>query len=53
VVYTHRVGSREFRFDTSEVRRELGEIPWSVPPVRTWVLETLREGERCLRDFKA
>lgn len=53
VLYTHRVGSREFQFDSSEVRRELGDLPLSLPPVRTWVLKALQEGERGLRDSGA
>lgn len=53
VVYTHRMGNREFRFDSSEVRRELGDIPLSSTRVRGWILETLREGERSLRNSRA
>jgi hypothetical protein len=53
VVYSHRVGSGEFCFDSSEVRRELGEIPLSSSRVRAWILETLQQGERSLEDFRA
>ena len=52
VHYRHRVGSRKFCFDSSEIRRELGDLPLSLPPVRTWVLKTLQEGEHSLRDSK-
>jgi len=51
VLYTHRVGSREFQFDSSEVRRELGDVPLSSSPVRGWILRTLQEGERDLQDL--
>ena len=50
VVYTHRVGNREFCFDSSEVRQELGDIPLSSMRVRSWILETLYEGEKSLRE---
>ncbi len=46
--YTHRVGDRQFRFDTAEVRKELGEIPLSYPKIRDWLFEQLREGEASL-----
>jgi anti-sigma regulatory factor (Ser/Thr protein kinase) len=50
VLYTHRVGSRQFCFDSSEIRQELGDLPLSLPSVRTWMLKALQEGERGLRD---
>ena len=53
VLYTHRVGSRQFSFDSSEIRQELGDLPLSLPPVRAWMLQTLQEGERGLRDSEA
>lgn len=53
VVYTHRVGSRQFCFDSSEIRQELGNLPLSLPPVRTWMLQMLQEGERGLQDSGA
>lgn len=46
--YTHKVGSEEFRLDSSEVRRELEDIPLAHPKVRDWILQTLREGEASL-----
>ena len=48
LVYSHRLGAREFRFDSSEVRKELGEIPLSHPKVRAWIVQSLREGEASL-----
>jgi anti-sigma regulatory factor (Ser/Thr protein kinase) len=44
VLYKHRVDQRTFELDTSEVRRELGPVPLSHPPVREWLEATLREG---------
>ncbi len=43
--YRHQVGSREFRFDSSEIRKELEEVPLSHPKVRAWIIQSLREGE--------
>jgi hypothetical protein len=47
--FSHRVGDREFRFDSTEIRRELDGIPLGHPDVRRWLQETLREGEASLR----
>jgi len=49
LAYTHRVDDQEFRLDTAEVRQELGDIPLQHPKVRSWLFETLREGEASLR----
>jgi len=46
--YFHRVGLREFRFDSSEIRKELEEVPLSHPKVRAWIIQFLREGEASL-----
>jgi anti-sigma regulatory factor (Ser/Thr protein kinase) len=43
--YCHIVHSREFRFDSSEVRQELEDVPLTHPRVRDWLLQLLREGE--------
>ena len=45
VAYTHRVGAREFRFDSSEIREELGDVPLTHPRVRDWLFQVLQEGE--------
>lgn len=45
VDYTHRLGRQEFRFDSAQVREELGAVPLSTPAVREWIMKTLREGE--------
>jgi hypothetical protein len=47
-VYRHRVNQEEFRLDTAEIKKELGEIPLTHPRVRHWLLETLVEGEQSL-----
>jgi hypothetical protein len=46
--YSHRVGLREFRFDSSEIRKELEEVPLNHPKVRDWIFQSLREGEASL-----
>jgi hypothetical protein len=46
--YSHKVGSEEFRFDSSEVKQELEDIPLTHPRVRGWILQTLQEGEASL-----
>jgi hypothetical protein len=46
--YSHRIGEREFRFDSSEIREELGEIPLTHPKVRGWFLQFIHEGEEGL-----
>jgi len=43
--YSHQVGSEEFRLDSSEIRKELEDIPLTHPRVRDWLLRVLREGE--------
>ncbi len=46
--YVHRVGDREFRFDSAEIRTELEEVPLTHPRVREWISDYLREGEESL-----
>ena len=46
--YCHRVGDREFAFDTAEFRAELGEIALSHPDVRRWLRAFVAEGEESL-----
>ncbi len=48
LVYRHRVGEREFAFDTAEIRAALGGLPFSHPEVRRWLQAFLAEGERAL-----
>jgi hypothetical protein len=47
--YTHRMGDREFGFDSAEVRRWLDGVPFGHTEVRRWLRETLEEGEASLR----
>jgi hypothetical protein len=48
IEYIHRVDQEEFRFDSSEIRKELGDIPLTHPRVRGWLLRFLQEGEASL-----
>ena len=43
--YSHRIDDREFRFDSSEIRDELGDVPLTHPKVREWLLQFMQEGE--------
>ncbi len=49
LAYRHRVGEREFAFDTAEIRTELGDTPLSHPDVRRWLQAYIAEGERELK----
>ena len=46
--YRHRVGDREFSFDTAEFRAALGEVPFSHPDVRRWLQAFMVQGEEAL-----
>jgi anti-sigma regulatory factor (Ser/Thr protein kinase) len=48
--YCHRIDSGEFRFDSSEIRKELENVPLSHPKVRDWLVHVLHEGEANLVD---
>lgn len=48
LVYRHRVGEREFAFDTAEIRAALGGVPLSHPEVRRWLRAFIVEGEKSL-----
>jgi len=43
-VYVHRRNTKEYQFDTRELRRELEEIPCSRPEVVTLINNNLSEG---------
>ncbi len=49
LVYRHRVGEREFSFDTAEIRAVLSGLPLSHPEVRRWLETFIAEGEETLR----
>ena len=44
--YIHRVNRRQFEFDTTQIRAELGDVPLSHPSVRDWLSEFIAQGER-------
>jgi len=46
--YCHTVDSGVFRFDSSEIRKELENVPLSHPKVRDWLFHVLCEGEATL-----
>jgi anti-sigma regulatory factor (Ser/Thr protein kinase) len=46
--YVHSIERKEFRFDSSEIRNELGEVPLTHPKVREWIHQFIREGEEGL-----
>jgi anti-sigma regulatory factor (Ser/Thr protein kinase) len=48
LAYRHRVGDREFAFDTAEIRAALGGVSFSHPEVRRWLRSFLVEGEASL-----
>ena len=51
LVYTHRVGRGEFRLDTRDLRKELGEdISLAEPEVALWLRDYIQEQERLLRE---
>jgi anti-sigma regulatory factor (Ser/Thr protein kinase) len=47
-LYVHRVNEEEFSLDSSEIRKELPDIPLTHPKVRKWLLDFLQEGENSL-----
>ena len=46
--YRHSVGDETFEFDSEAVRAEVGDLPFSYPPLRAWLHDTLVEGEAVL-----
>ena len=46
VRYTHRVGGREFKFHTADMRAELGDVPLTHPEVRKWLEKFIAAGEK-------
>lgn len=43
-VYTHRIDTSSFTFDTREIRTVLGEVPPDTPEVIAWIQAYIREG---------
>ena len=44
-LYKHKVNQNEFEVDTKELKKVLGDIPFSTPDVYLWLSEFLKEGE--------
>jgi len=51
--FFHKIGSREFRFNSSEIRKELENIPLAHPRVRNWISRFLQEEEASLQAGEA
>jgi anti-sigma regulatory factor (Ser/Thr protein kinase) len=47
-LYSHKVNQEEFRLESSEIRKELVDIPITHPKVRNWLLDFLIKGENGL-----
>jgi hypothetical protein len=47
-LYLHKVNQEEFRLGSSEIRRELVDVPITHPKVRNWLLDFLIKGENRL-----
>ena len=48
ILYIHRVGEREFRLDTREIKELLGGVSLAEHEVMVWLLEYLKENEASL-----
>ena len=46
--FIHRIGDREFAFDTQTIKAELGDISLSHAAVREWLQQFIAEGEAAL-----
>lgn len=46
--YRHSVGDEMFEFDSAAVRAEVGDVPFSYPPLREWLHGYIAEGEATL-----
>lgn len=44
-VYSHKVGDKEFKFDTHEIKDILGGVSFSQPEVYMWLSDFLKENE--------
>ncbi len=47
-LYIHKVNEEEFQLDSSEIRKELEDVPLTHLKVRSWLLNFLHEGENSL-----
>lgn len=48
--YFHQLGQQRFAFSTTEIRKELGDVPLTYGPVIQWLREYLEENLAALRD---
>ncbi len=48
-LYIHKVGNKEFEIDTAELKKILGDVPFSTPDVYLWLSEYISEGEKSLQ----
>ncbi len=46
--YRHRRGDSEFVFDTREIERQAGPVPWGDPQAAAWTRKTVAEALRAL-----
>jgi anti-sigma regulatory factor (Ser/Thr protein kinase) len=44
-LYIHQVNQEEFKLESSEIRKELVDVPITHPKVRSWLLDFLNKGE--------
>ena len=51
--YSHSVGNERFEFDSEAVRDEVGDIPFSYPPLRAWLHDTIAGEEAVLAQHVA
>jgi Histidine kinase-, DNA gyrase B-, and HSP90-like ATPase len=49
--YEHRIDGREFSFDTTEIKAELGDVSLLHPAVRKWLGDFIAEGEAALKSL--
>ena len=47
-LYVHQVNQEEFRLESSDIRKELVDVPITHPKVRNWLLDFLNKGENDL-----
>lgn len=43
--YCHRFDRSTYVFDTQAIRADVGDVPFSYPPLRAWLREAFAEGE--------
>lgn len=43
-VYTHKKGNNIFCFETSDIRKQIGNLPINVPKILLWIKEYINDG---------